>query len=140
MNYFDTPAEAETAFYSAFRQCSVAEMRLVWAEGDVTCVHPGSEVLQGKPEIMQSWARILVEGMTASIDVEPVSYAEADGLAVHTVYEHLVAENGQSPVTVVATNVFKRNDRGWNMIGHHGSQPVRRLKRTDQNTPDRVLQ
>ena len=140
MNSFSSAAEAEAAFYRAFCQCSVADMEAVWGDGDVLCVHPGSEVLHGKPAVMQSWARILVQGMTADIEVEPVSQVEHDGLAVYTVYEHLSNQSGASRVTVVATNVYRKGDEGWRMIAHHGSQSLRQIPPPQQAPPDRVLQ
>jgi len=135
---FTSAAEAETAFYHAFSQCDVQKMNNVWADGDVTCVHPGAEILQGKPLVMQSWGRILVPGMSASINIEPVSQVVAESMAVHVLYERLSPDPIQPPVTVIATNVYQLGPQGWKMIEHHGSQPL--AQPALESGSDRVLQ
>jgi len=117
-------------------------MDLVWSDASaVVCVHPGSDVLHGKSAIMQSWERILTPGMSASIEIEPVSIFESDGVAVHVVYERLgVGATGQL-ATVIATNVFRLGATGWQIVEHHGTQPLARSAgTTPTENKTRVLQ
>jgi len=79
--------------------------------------------------------------MSATIEVEPVSVFESDGIAVHIVYEHLRTGPGEQMATVIATNVFRLGSAGWHIVEHHGTQPVTRLTAAEHVAPSqRVLQ
>ncbi len=117
-------------------------MRDVWAnESDVICVHPGSDVLQGKENIMRSWEKILTPGMSASIEVEPVTVFESGKIAVFVVYEYLGAGPAGKLATVVATNVYRNGEAGWQIVEHHGSQTLTTTRRNQSSDfQNRVLQ
>src|SRR5258708_23006529 len=47
------------AYYRAFAAGDFAAMSRIWAEEQVSCVHPGWPVLVGRPAVLESWQRIL---------------------------------------------------------------------------------
>jgi len=48
--------DANERFYVAFRSGSLRAMRDVWGAGDhVQCMHPGSAVISGAPDVLASW-------------------------------------------------------------------------------------
>ncbi len=142
MQGFHSADQAQKAFYESFSRGDLTKMKDVWSdERDVVCVHPGSDVLHGKKQIMRSWERIMTPGMSASIDVEPVSAFESENLVVYVVYEHLGTGAAGQLATVIATNVYRRGDSGWQIVEHHGSQTLTRSGgNRNSSFQNRVLQ
>ena len=112
--------EAEAVFYEAFMHCDIDVMAALWAEGDVVCVHPGSGIITGYDAVMRSWRHILENSQPGDIQYKLTSKTIVGSLAIHVVEEE-IRNNGTIAAVVIATNVFRRFDHGWQMIEHHGS-------------------
>ncbi len=109
---------ANEAFYRAFNQKDVALMDDVWsASPDVTCVHPGWNVLEGREAVLESWHNILGNPNQARIVTGGATAYLYGPLAV-VICRELVAG---SPL--VASNVFALEDETWKLVHHH-SGPV----------------
>jgi hypothetical protein len=113
-------SEAEVVFYEAFMHCDVDVMSALWAEGDVVCVHPGSGIISGYEAVVRSWRHILENSSPSEIRYDLVSKTIAGDLAIHIVTEEIL-NNGTPVAIVVATNVYRRFNHGWQMVEHHGS-------------------
>ena len=50
---------ANAAYYDAFAAADFAAMSRIWAEDDVSCIHPGWPALIGRPSILESYRQIL---------------------------------------------------------------------------------
>ena len=115
-----TPDEAEAIFYEAFSHCDSDVMAVLWADGDVVCVHPGSDAIVGHVNVARSWAHIFADAQRPSIRFSIMRRTESEGLAVHVVTEEI--RSGQAVVArVLATNVYQKFEQGWLMVGHHAS-------------------
>ena len=116
-------AAVNSEFYAAFTAGSYERMGEVWADDAITCIHPRSEPIYGRDDVMDSWKRILV---TARMDIrgENVRCMLVGNSAVVTCTEVM---DGISPL--VATNVFAKTVTGkWKMILHHAGQVTRRVE------------
>jgi ketosteroid isomerase-like protein len=113
---------ANAAFYAAVAARDVAAMEAVWARRDeVTCIHPGWDLLAGRERVMASWRAILARPDTPM--VRPVvRVAVVAGAAAYVICGEAVEGRATG---LVATNTFVREDGGWRMIHHH-SGPVAR--------------
>ena len=120
---FPTPEAAETAFYAAFAMCDVQAMKVVWSDGEVVCIHPGSSALVGHDAVMRSWTHILTDAEQPHLHIEPISRIADGKLAVHVVEEHITSDVGipGSTAVVLATNIYRHEDNGWRMWLHHAS-------------------
>jgi len=136
---FVSPIDAEEWFYHSFATCSVQDMDKVWGDGNVVCIHPGSDAIVGRESVMRSWAQIFVAGEPPEINYEVICATENGDIAVHVIEERLGQAELQPSVRVMATNVYTRSADGWRMVEHHGSQPMVR-RQTPSNKPKRVLQ
>lgn len=118
---FNSPEEAESAFYTAFEKGDVEAMMNVWLDADyIECIHPMSHRLMGLTAIRDSWQDIFsssgeIEFQT--VDTRRITHRD---LAVHIVVEHLRV-NGDQQVQILATNIYEKNSSGWHMILHHAS-------------------
>jgi ketosteroid isomerase-like protein len=107
---------ANDAFYVAFLSHDIQAMNALWAIGPtVSCVHPGWNHLAGRDVVMESWDGILANHDGPSFEVKGSSASIFEDTAVVICYE-VFAE-----VTMVATNVFVREDGEWRIMHHQAS-------------------
>ena len=135
---FESPEDAERAFYHAFTACDPQAMGQVWAQGDVICIHPGSTLLRGRAAVLQSWAQIFTGASKPSIRIQTINRLRHGDLAIHVVEEHITPgrASNASPSGILATNVFRLIDGAWYLVEHHASLP---LVDADAERPKGVL-
>jgi ketosteroid isomerase-like protein len=121
----------EQAFYTAFAELDLAAMRRVWSPlAETFCVHPGGNPLRGTDAVLQSWQEIFSSAHPPRITHRLIeTHASAD-LEVHFVEERIQpsGEPGETSL-VMATNVYRREPGGWQMVAHHASLPLMRVPR-----------
>ncbi|HEU0074555.1 MAG TPA: nuclear transport factor 2 family protein [Dehalococcoidia bacterium] len=109
---------ANEAFYAPFNQKDAALMDAIWADSaDVTCIHPGWNLLQGRDGVLESWRNILTNPAQPRIVTGGAKVSLHGSIAV-VVCRELV---GGSPL--IATNVFVLESETWKLLHHH-SGPV----------------
>ena len=107
------------AFYIALANRDLDAMSEVWAKAAaITCIHPGWLVLTDREEVMASWEAILAgPGSPGIFCKKAVAHVFGDTAYV-ICYE--VADRD----TLLATNVFVRENRAWKMVHHQaGAAP-----------------
>lgn len=112
--------DVEAAFYVSFSHCDRLTMENVWANGDVICVHPGSQVIVGHTAVLRSWAHIFSDATLPSMQINVIKRIDNDTMAVHVVEERIATGENTSAI-VLATNVYQKYQQGWLMVEHHGS-------------------
>jgi len=113
MSTNDAVLIANEAFYAAFRARDMKAMEAVWAEeAAVTCIHPGWNAIEGRAEVMESWAGILKNPNAPKIRCHAPSAQVHGSAALVVCYE--VLDGG----VLIATNAF-REAAGWRMVHHH---------------------
>ena len=119
---------ANQAFYDAFSQRNLAQMRSLWWQGATSiCIHPGSQPLIGWSAIENSWSAIFRNTDSLEIDLEIVQ-AEVDRALAYVVVRELVLQaNGgrRMKAQSLATNVFQKMAQKWYLVNHHGSPIIR---------------
>jgi len=121
--YYETPEEAEAAFYRCFERGDAGQMMAVWEHGDdIVCIHPFGPRLEGVAAVEQGWGGILSGRQRLRFRVESaLNYAD-DQLVVHAVLEHIrVIGDDTAHMPIIATNIYRLGDDGWRMILHHSS-------------------
>lgn len=128
---FDTPEDAERAFYTAIEARDLAAMMSVWSPlAEIACIHPLGPRLDGPGAVREGWKRIFASGIALRFDIDETRRLSGPDLAVHLVYERIVVVGAreQPAQPVIATNVFRRRAGGWEMVLHHaspGGEPIR---------------
>ena len=113
----DELLRANRAFYDAFAGGDMEGMDALWAQrAPVACIHPGWPPLRGREDVMESWRSILLDG-PPKIRCEQAQAQTLGDVGFVTCLEQL--ETG----TLVATNVFVREDALWHMV-HHQAGPL----------------
>ena len=122
---------ANAAYYDAFETADFAKMSGIWADDDVSCIHPGWPVLIGRQAILDSYRNILrspnQERIEHRNDTVMISGSEGRVFCVEIV--------GGMPLAV--TNWFRRINGTWRMI-HHQASPIAAMVEEPQLPPNRL--
>jgi ketosteroid isomerase-like protein len=108
---------ANAAYYDAFAAADFAAMSRIWADEDLTCIHPGWPALVGRPSILESYRQIL-----SNPDQERIEPHSATVLVAGEEARVLCVEF-VGGAALAATNLFRRIDGAWRMT-HHQASPI----------------
>ncbi len=129
--------KANEAFYQAFESRDVARMDAVWAKGEhVKCVHPGWHILGGWDAVRSSWEMIFRNSGEMRFTLSDVRIEVRGALAWVVLTENILSsvEGDVSASSILATNLFERQDGRWLMIHHHGSHVLTDRFRADRSS------
>lgn len=128
----DAVLAANLEFYRAFATGDLAAMEALWARrAPVGCVHPGWPALSDRAAVMESWRSILSNPDSPRIacyDEQVLLYADT---ALVLCEEEL--EGG----TLVASNLFVREDGAWRIAHHQAGQLMARRAQPPHREPRR---
>ncbi len=97
-------------------------MRAVWEESDVLCIHPGALPQSGYEAVIRSWEQIFAGADMPTVQIRRLHRIEGDDLAVHLVEERIAPRSSPAEGAVVlATNIYRRGEHGWQLIWHQGN-------------------
>ena len=117
----DAVLAANLEFYRAFATRDLPAMEALWARAaPVACIHPGWPALAGRDAIMESWQRILGNPNSPRI----ACYDERVLLYGDTAV--VVCEEELDGGTLIASNLFVREDGAWRIAHHQAGQLVAR--------------
>ncbi|MDP9848204.1 nuclear transport factor 2 family protein [Streptosporangium lutulentum] len=118
------------AFYTAIENADLDRMTEIWAEDidsvQVGCVHPGWPIVNGRQEVLRSWALIMANTPYIQFVLTDVRVMVLGDVAILTCEENILTagDEGDSSFAagkVVASNTFIRASAGWRLWLHHGS-------------------
>ena len=122
----DAVLAANAQFYAALNKMFVGEvapMEAVWSHaGDVTYMGPNGHVEHGWSAVLKAWqgqAAVKLGGKVEPTDVQAIVGID---VAVVTDYEEGENTNANGKVAKLklrGTNVFRKEEGAWKMVGHH---------------------
>jgi len=117
----DAVLAANLEFYRAFATRDLAAMEGLWAKAaPVACIHPGWPALADREAVIDSWRGILSNPEAPRI----VCYDERVFLYGDTAL--VVCEEELGGGTLIASNLFVREDGAWHICHHQAGQLVAR--------------
>jgi len=111
---------AHAAYYHAFASADFAAMRGIWADDDVSCIHPGWPVLLGRAAVLESYREIL-----RNPEQERIAARNATVMIAGDEARVFCVEFVGGPAHA-ATNMFRRVAGAWRMT-HHQASPIAAL-------------
>jgi len=118
--------EANARFYAALNVMfsgDLAPMKAVWSQrDDVTYMGPDGGFEVGWAPVLAVWEKQAARKLGGKIEATRVHVNAGTDLAVVSaveVGENSNADGGPAKVSIRATNVFRKEDGTWKMIGHH---------------------
>jgi len=121
---YDTPQEAEDAFYDALEEGDLKQLLSVWAESeDICCLLPMYPLVRGRPAVEDVFAHLLSRGTGVSLGINHLHWIESGDVAIHHVEEVLqdVPPDRAPPPPFYGTNIFRRDSSGWHLLLHLNS-------------------
>ena len=117
---------AADEFYLALNSMFIGElgpMKRIWShEDDVTYMGPGGGFRVGWKQVLADWEKQAALKLGGKVEPKDMRITVGRDLAITSNYEigRNVTADGQSQnVTIRATNLFRKEDGNWKMIGHH---------------------
>ncbi len=127
-------AAANTALYDALEHGDLQALSDCWLEegnGGISVVHPGWPVLNGRAEVLRSYATIMANHEYIQFFLTDVEISVLGDTALVTCTENILTGGPAAPDgsagplvggVVVATNIFRRAEHGgWKVWAHHAS-------------------
>jgi len=120
-NAYETPQDAEDAFYDALEEGDLGKVLTVWADSDdVSCLLPRYPLIRGRREVEEVFRHLFSQGQGVALTVRHLGWVNADDMAIHHVEETLqhVPPGTPPPPPFYGTNIYRKHDAGWCLIMH----------------------
>ena len=111
---------AHAAYYRAFASADFAAMSRLWADDNLSCIHPGWPALIGRPAILESYRQIFSNPSQERIEPRNETVLVVGDQA------RLLCVEFVSGAALAVTNSFQRVDGAWRMT-HHQASPIAAL-------------
>lgn len=118
--------QAVQGFYDALAvifKGETAAMEALWSHADdVTYMGPGGGYREGWGQVLEDWKSQAVLKMGGEVVPENIRVSVGRDIAIAHNYEigHVAGPSGEDEtVSLRATNLFRKEDGVWKMIGHH---------------------
>ncbi len=118
---FQTPQDAEDAYYDAVEACDLEQMMAVWENSpEAHCLLPMQPMLQGPRALRSAWSGLLKEALRVEVTVHSLQWIEQGELAIHLVEEAVTvaAQPNQPYPPIYATNIYRKGAGGWRLLVH----------------------
>lgn len=130
---------AHQTFYTAIESGDLDALERLWLDGPaeqtVTCIHPGAEPIQGRREVLRSFALVMANTPYIQFILTDVRVAVVRDVAVVTCMENVLT-SGEANGAVfaagraAASKVFLHVDGYWRLWQHHAS-PIVEQRRSE---------
>ena len=118
---YDSPQEAEDAFYDALDEGDLKQMLSVWAEADdICCLLPMHPMILGREGVTDVFTQLFSQGHGVSLSIAHLGWIETDNIAIHQVEETIEdpPADRHTPPPFYGTNIFRKDNTGWRLIVH----------------------
>ena len=116
--------QANAAFYHAIESLDPNELdRILAIEEPVRVVHPGWALVSGRDAVLGSWIRIFDNAGVMQFSIADAEVHVDGNTAWVICVERLTSVQSGRVIEgmVQTTNLFRREERTWRIMHHHGS-------------------
>ncbi len=117
--------EANEGFYAALNTMftgDVTLMQSVWSHReDVTYLGPDGSFIKGWEATLKDWEKQAAMKLEGNIEPAEIRITVGGDMAIVHNYEvgENIVDGTTTPVKIRATNVYRKENGAWKMIGHH---------------------
>lgn len=118
---YETPQDAEDAFYDALEEGDPGKVLAVWADSDdISCLLPLYPLIRGRRDVEDMFRHLFSRAQGVALTVTHLDWIKWDDIAIHHVEETLqqVQPGTPPPPPFYGTNIYRRHDGGWRLITH----------------------
>ena len=120
-SHYETPQDAEDAFYDALEEGSLDGLLAVWAEtDDISCLLPMYPLIRGRKDVEAVFRHLFSRGQGIALSVTHLGWIESGDIAIHHVEETLqqVRPGRPAPPPFYGTNIYRKHNGGWQLLTH----------------------
>jgi len=121
---YDTPQDAEDAFYDALEEGDLDRLLSVWADSDdICCLLPMYPLIRGRRNVADVFAHLFSQGHGVALSITHIGWIETDEIAIHQIEEAIQSPAGGSspPPPFYGTNIYRKFDNGWRLLVHQNA-------------------
>ena len=121
---YNTPQEAEDAFYDALEEGDLNQLLSVWAEADdICCLLPMYPLIQGRQDVADVFTGLFSQGHGVALAIAHLSWIQTDDVAIHLVEETIQnpPPDTPPPPPFYGTNIYRKDNAGWRLIVHQNA-------------------
>ena len=121
---FNTPQEAEDAFYDALEEGDLKQLLSVWSEADdICCLLPMYPMIQGRQDVADVFTELFSQGHGVALAIAHLSWIQTDDVAIHQVEETIQnpPPDTPPPPPFYGTNIYRKDSTGWRLIVHQNA-------------------
>jgi len=118
--------QANASFYEALNQFFTGDitlMKQVWSHAeDATYMGPTGNFQIGWPAILKEWQEVAAMKLGGRVEPADMHYNVSENMAIASGYEKGENVNAQGEKEIVSmrtTNIYRKENGLWKMIGHH---------------------
>jgi ketosteroid isomerase-like protein len=121
---YNTPQEAEDAFYDALEEGDLNQLLSVWSEADdICCLLPMYPMIQGRQDVTDVFTELFSQGHGVALAIAHLSWIQTDDVAIHQVEETIQnpPPDTPPPPPFYGTNIYRKDSTGWRLIVHQNA-------------------
>ena len=121
---YNTPQDAEDAFYDALEAGDLEQMLSAWADSDdISCLLPMYPMIQGRAGVRDVFSHLFSRGHGVALSVAHLNWVETDDIAIHQVEESIPNDpaGDPPPPPFYGTNIYRKFGEGWRLIIHQNA-------------------
>jgi len=121
---YNTPQEAEDAFYDALEEGDLNQLLSVWSEADdICCLLPMYPMIQGRQDVADVFTELFSQGHGVALAIAHLSWIQTDDVAIHQVEETIQnpPPDTPPPPPFYGTNIYRKDSTGWRLIVHQNA-------------------
>ena len=119
--HYETPQDAEDAFYDALEEGSLDGLLAVWSDADdISCLLPMYPLIRGREDVEDVFKHLFAQGKGVALSVTHLDWIECGDIAIHHVEETLsqVPPGQPAPPPFYGTNIYRKQADGWRLLTH----------------------
>ena len=119
---FNSPEDAEDAYYDALENNDTATLSKIWIDGqDCFTLLPMMPPAIGKAAVEDAYKKLLEHTGNLDLTIKHIHWIKQEKFAVHLSTENITSENGQPATPIYTVNSYVNEPDGWRMFGHQNA-------------------
>jgi len=121
---YNTPQDAEDAYYDALEDGDLNRLLSIWADtDDICCLLPMYPMIQGRDGVRDVFSHLLAQSHGVTLAINHLNWIQTDDIAIHLVEETIQNTPAGSPPAppFYGTNIYRKDNSGWRLIVHQNA-------------------
>ena len=121
---YNTPQEAEDAFYDALEEGDLNQLLSVWADtDDICCLLPMYPIIQGRKAVEDLFSDLFSQNRGVELSITHLNWIQMNEIAIHLIEETIQHPPPGAPPAppFYGTNIYRKVNDSWRLIVHQNA-------------------